>query len=62
MTGSVGNRELVLYAGIGVYPQISITKFELGTDKKFHRYTKVFWYMGGSKNGSNQIPSTATFR
>ena len=47
--GVVGNRELILYTGIGLYPQLTITKFELGADNTYHQYTEGFWYTGGSK-------------
>ena len=51
--GKVGNRQLTFYEGIGVFPQIIITKYELGTGKTIHSYAKAFWYFGEPKTINN---------
>lgn len=44
MKGIVGDRDLALYMGQNLYPQITLTKF----DSNYRSYTKAFWYIGSS--------------
>ena len=56
LKGSVGKRNLVLFIGPGLYPQMTITKFEPGNEK-FISYALVFWYIGkDSKDVDHLIP------
>ena len=56
LKGGVGNRNIVLFIGPGLYPQLTITKFEPG-ESHFIRYTLVFWYMGpDSKDVDDLMP------
>lgn len=59
LRGAVGTRNLVLYIGPALYPQLTITRFEPGNGK-YNLYCKVFWYMGGgSKDADYRILDTA---
>ena len=57
LKGLVGKRNLVLLIGPGLYPQLTITKFEPG-NKNIITYSLVFWYMGNdSKDVDHLIPN-----